>query len=115
MAAVLLPLTDAFAARHAVIVGVSNYPKERGAKPLPGAANDVRLLRDLLTRSGFQTSEISLLADGVEGAISPTRNNILETLRKLAAGAEKGDFFFIHFSGHGSQQPVDPKQSGRRP
>jgi hypothetical protein len=116
IAAVLLTfLGDALAARHAVIVGVSNYPKDSGAVALPGASNDARLLRDVLVRSGFKTSEISLLADGISGGMSPTRNNILATLRKLAAGAKPGDFFFIHFSGHGSQQPVDPKRKGGRP
>ena len=113
--ALVASIRNAVAARSAVIIGISNYPKESGAKRLPGSSNDARLLRDVLVRSGFKTSEISLLTDGIAGAMSPTRDNILGTLRKLASGAKKGDFFFVHFSGHGSQQPVDPKQSGRRP
>lgn len=92
--------------RRAVLVGVSGYAKDSGAAPLPGAANDVRLMRTLLSRLGFGAGDVISLADEVEAALPPTRANILRILEQQAAGARKGDFYYLHFSGHGSQQPA---------
>lgn len=101
--------------RYAVIVGVSNYPAKSGAKPLPGAANDARLMRETLERNGFKPAQIRVLADEVPGAQLPTRANILGALDVVITQAKAGDFVHIHFSGHGSQQPVDPKRIPRTP
>ncbi len=75
----------------------------------------MQLLHETLLRRGFKASEITLISDALAGAMPPTRKNILETLGKLAANANPGDFFFVHMSGHGSQQPVDPKRASARP
>lgn len=100
--------------RYAVLVGVSEYPKSTSAVPLPGARNDVRLMRQVLARAGFRADDIVVLADGVEGAAMPTRQNILRTLERLAEAAKPGDFFYFHFSGHGSQQPAASHAAVRR-
>ncbi|MFN0315705.1 MAG: caspase domain-containing protein, partial [Burkholderiales bacterium] len=106
---VLCLALPSWATRHALLVGVHKYPAGSGARLLPGATNDVRLLSDTLLRQGFQQQEITLLNDDIKGAASPTRKNILHALNQLASSAKSGDFVFIHFSGHGSQQPVNPE------
>ncbi|MEM8797123.1 MAG: caspase family protein [Pseudomonadota bacterium] len=87
----------------ALLIGVSDYDETIGLADLRGPANDVVLMRDVLTQRGV--SDIRLLADGVEGAERPTRNAIMSGLAALAAEAEDGDFFIVHMSGHGTRQP----------
>lgn len=100
--------------RAALLVGVSSYPAASGAKPLRGPANDVVLMRTLLQQHAFRAEDITLLADGVAGAGLPTRANILGTLQRMAQSAKSGDYFFLYFAGHGSQQPAAAGQATRR-
>lgn len=92
----------AHATSYAVLVGVSDYDESIGLSDLRGPANDVRLLRDVLQSRGDFT--ITLLADGVDGGIDPTRDNILGALDRLVSEAQSGDFVYVHLSGHGTQQ-----------
>ncbi|MDP3897134.1 MAG: caspase family protein [Mesorhizobium sp.] len=98
---------------RALVVGVTEYPKLPKSDWLEGPKNDAILVRDFLVANGaapFAMENITLLASGVEGAIVPTRYAILAALGDLAARAEQGDFIYIQFSGHGSQQPaLDPR------
>ena len=96
----------AHAEMRALLVGVSSYPTLDKRHQLEGPRNDVRLMRELLLQRGFAAAQITLLADGLSEA-APTRGNILAALDRLAATAQPGDTVFIHFAGHGSQQPVD--------
>jgi len=92
----------AMAASYAVLVGVSDYDERIGLSDLRGPANDVRLLRDVFeTRGDF---DIRILADGVNGGIDPSRENILAALDDVVERSEPGDFVYLHFSGHGTQQ-----------
>ncbi len=104
----LLP-SDATAAdrgtRHALIVGVSEYPSLEG-RDLYGPANDAKLVADTLTNWGFERGDIRIVADGVEGAELPTRDAILGAMDDLIGDVRDGDFVYLHFSGHGSRQPV---------
>jgi hypothetical protein len=104
MALAALP---ARATNHALLVGVSNYPGLEKAQQLVGPANDVRLVRDLLVqKKGFAADHVQVLADGVPSAGEPSRKNILDGLGRLATEVKPGDFVYLHFSGHGSQQPM---------
>lgn len=110
----------AWAAKHAFLVGTSAYPNESGFKALEGARNDVLTIRDLLLTKGFQREDITLLTDDSPGARLPTRANILSELDALVARSRKGDFVYLHFSGHGAQQPArnlpsdaDPEPDGK--
>lgn len=107
----LVMATQDAAARtnRALLVGVTEYSNLPKGDWLEGPANDVRLVRDYLTSnpaSAFAAGNITVLATGVEGAKSPTRATIMAALAQMAAEAENGDFVYVHFSGHGSQQPA---------
>lgn len=97
----LIP-TFAWADISAVLIGVSDYKDGSGITDLNGPKNDVALMNDVLTR--LDVAQIDMLADGVEGAALPTRIAILESLAAKAESAAPGDFVYIHFSGHGTQQ-----------
>jgi hypothetical protein len=92
---------------RALVVGVSEYPNLDKELQLAGPRNDAVRARDVLMRRGFKSNNIKVLADGVSGAELPTRDNILAELDHLAVRAQKDDFVFLYFAGHGSQQPAD--------
>jgi hypothetical protein len=103
-------LTDALArTNHALLVAVTAYPNLPPRAALVGPNHDARLVRDYLTTGApvpFERTNVTLLADGVDGAqASPTRANIVEALRGLAEKVSRDDFVYLHFSGHGAQQP----------
>lgn len=103
MAALFLAaVSPAMAANYAVLVGVSDYDDSIGLADLKGPANDVLLLQQALSARG--AFEMTVLADGVDGGVRPTRQAILSALEAVAAAAGDGDFVYIHLSGHGTQQ-----------
>lgn len=87
---------------RAVLVGVSDYDDTIGLTDLKGPANDVTLLMDVLQARGV--TDISLLADGVDGGQRPTRDAILAALADMANRAGPGDLVYVHMSGHGTRQ-----------
>ena len=93
----------AISGTFAVLVGVSDYAEGTGWADLRGPANDVRLMRDVLADRGV--AEITLLADGIEGATPPTRAAILGALDELVRRTQPGDFALIFMAGHGGRQP----------
>lgn len=97
---------------RALLVGVTDYPSLPQSDWLEGPANDAVLMRDYLVGnpvSPFPADQVTVLASHVDGAAEPTRAAITAALADLAARAKTGDFIYIQFSGHGSQQPaVDP-------
>jgi Caspase domain len=113
--AALAGVTRAHAENYALLIGVSGYPTLPSAHRLQGPRNDVALLRDVLSRHGFPSDNIRVLADGVPGAGEPTRARIMEALGTLADKVRRDDFVFVSFSGHGSQQPDDPENPNRKP
>ena len=103
-------LSDAEArTNRAVLVAVTKYPNVQGAD-LVGPNNDAQLVREFLTTSApvpFAPENVTVLADGIDGALaSPTRQAILDALADVAAKSERGDFVYLHLSGHGIQQPA---------
>jgi hypothetical protein len=106
---VVAPQNAAARTNRALLVGVTEYVNLPKGDWLDGPANDVELVRDYLLSnpaSAFSAENITLLATGIEGAKSPTRAAIMTALDQMAAQAENGDFVYVHFSGHGSQQPA---------
>ncbi len=99
---------------YAILVGVSRYENLAERYWLEGPANDVKLAFHYLTTTAnppFDEGNIAVLADGVEGASSPTLAGIRAAFDAVAEQVQEGDFVYIHLAGHGSQAPaVRPDQ-----
>lgn len=98
---------------YAVLVGVTVYPVLPEQSYLHGPVNDVAMMRSVLLTRGFPQSHVHVLADGLAGAQSPTRAAILQALAQVTQEAKRGDFVYLHFAGHGSQQPEDKRRTDR--
>jgi hypothetical protein len=111
----LLSLSAPCAARenYAILVGVNNYVNLDREYQLQGPVNDVVLLQSVLRSRGFAEDHILMLADGIAGAQVPTRQGIMAALAAVTQRSQRGDFVYLHFSGHGSQQPEDPARTDR--
>ncbi|UVK47440.1 caspase family protein [Mesorhizobium sp. AR07] len=96
---------------HALLVACTEYPNLPQRNWLVGPKNDAGLVRDYLLKNvpepvKFTPENVRLLADGIEGAAgSPTLGAIKAALADLAAKVQRDDFVYLHFSGHGAQQP----------
>jgi hypothetical protein len=99
--------TAAHAEKHALIVGVTNYPALKGGD-LVGPANDAALVSAVLAQRGFASTYVVELSERPEAQAKPLRKNILAALEKLASTSQEGDFVYLHFAGHGSRQPAQP-------
>jgi hypothetical protein len=106
LAALLLP-GPSRAETRALLVGVSGYPAFPERLRLRGAANDVRLLREVLQERGVAPANIETLADDLPGAGTPSRDGILAGLDRLRAAAKPGDTVMVLLAGHGGRQPPD--------
>ncbi|MEP7196251.1 MAG: caspase family protein [Saprospiraceae bacterium] len=84
--------------KKALIVAISNYPAEKGFKPIH-SKNDVGIIKSALLHLGFQEKDIRVLQE--ENA---TKKNILNELEKnFLTELKAGDIAYFHFSGHGQQ------------
>ena len=112
---VLLAFPAVAQQNHALLIGVSSYSNLDERHWLLGPANDVDLVREFLTSNaslGFAKGNVTVLADGVEGAAAePTLSGIRDQMAALADRVEPGDFVYLHFSGHGSQAPAQDPDS----
>lgn len=103
---------------YALIVTASDYPNLPKRDWLEGPKNDGLLVRDYLLHNApvpFKPENVTLLGSG-DGLELATHQRILDDLAKIAAEAQPGDFVFLQFSGHGSQQPAlhDPSETDGR-
>jgi hypothetical protein len=94
------------AERYALLVGVTRYDNLPLSYQLKGPANDVDLLASILPGLGFPSTNTRILAEPPVGSDRPTRAAILRELDRLAQIGQKGDYVYIHFSGHGSREPA---------
>ncbi|MBX3577357.1 MAG: caspase family protein [Rhizobiaceae bacterium] len=101
---------------HAVLVAVTAYPNLPPKASLVGPNHDALLVRDYLVNAApvkFLAENVAVLADdlkdesgqAVSVAGSPTHAGILAALSAVAAKAKRDDFVYLHFSGHGANQP----------
>ncbi|MDQ0588973.1 caspase family protein [Variovorax paradoxus] len=100
----------AFATPRALLVGVSELVNQPQALWLQAPRNDVMLMRDALQKQGFAAADITVLADGVSGALLPEAQAIHGALGRLLAQSRSGDFVLLYFSGHGTRL----RDSGKR-
>ena len=106
----LFSQTVVAATNHALIVGVSEYPNLEPGLSLNGPKYDALRVQSMLLQQGVAEGNIELLADGVEGSMLPTKQNIIDAIFAIEKDLSEGDFVYLHFSGHGSQQPVKDLQ-----
>lgn len=92
--------TYSSAAKHALVVGISVYPKHNDARldwrNIHGA-NDAAIINGTLRRQGFT---IAMLTNRQATAAA-----IRNALKNLERHTTNGDIVYIHFSGHG--QPYE--------
>lgn len=80
-------------------VGINKYSRS----PLNGCINDTILLTKVFTEKyGFEHNNVKVLADE-----EATTHNVLNGLSWLVKNACAGDTLVFHYSGHGSQVPVE--------
>lgn len=95
--------------RHALLVGVGRYEGLTQAEQLFGCANDVALMRELLTsRFGFAPGEVRTLIDG-EATGAAIRAALAQLADQVTQAADDEQLEIVfHFSGHGSQVEDQP-------
>lgn len=93
--------------KKALLIGI-NYFGQSGE--LRGCINDVNNIKKLIQSRGFRESDMVILTDDQrDPQFHPTRENIIQGMLWLVAGAQPDDSLFFHYSGHGSQ---DQDQDG---
>ena len=101
--------SSAYAARRAVLVGVSELALQTSALWLQAPRNDVIAMRQALLEQGFRGEDIVTLADGVDGALLPDSTSIQAELTRQAEISQTGDTILLYFSGHGMRAKSVPK------
>lgn len=104
----LLLSSPLFAQNRALLIGISRYPNLPSSKQLPGAVNDLKLIKEtFLSDLGFYPLQVKTLSDE-----SATKAGILSAFNDwLIDGTKAGDRVLFYFSGHGGhikdQAPFD--------
>ena len=113
------PPQPAAVRRYALLVGVTEFIAPAMAKHnLQGPANDVSLLRTLLTGESFRVPAaniVSLAGLPPDASARPTRANIEREFRRLQSLAGPGDHVVVFLAGHGTQQPADADPADEEP
>jgi len=89
--------------KKALFIGI-NYINETDIT-LNGCIDDVINMRNMLIDAyDYDPSNIlTLRDDDIHSIHQPTRDNIINNLKKLANESDKLDELWVHYSGHGSQ------------
>jgi len=101
-------MQDVSPTKHALLIGIDNYPYLSPERQLHGCTNDVVLLSDILSkRFEFATHNISCLRNE-----QATREGILKAFKDLIEAVQRDDVVVVHYSGHGSAIPDADKGAG---
>ena len=111
---------------YALLIGIDCYLPNRLSngscyKSLGGCVSDINQVEAYLLNTGPETQIFKLNASKVDGLIAPkeppeqlpTYKNIVNKFQELTRVAQKGDFVYIHYSGHGGRTKTRyPKLKG---
>ncbi|MBX2867861.1 MAG: caspase family protein [Acidiferrobacterales bacterium] len=98
---IVLLTQPVFAERHALLVGIGNYPESM--LDLDGPEHDLNALEPILIDTWqFKRSNIQVLRDS-----QATKEEILKALVRLKERSKPGDQLFFYFSGHGTSAGDD--------
>lgn len=86
-----------YGSKKALLIGI-NY--KGTSNKLFGCINDTILIKERIMKNGFKNENIIMINDDTQ--IKPTKVNILNNLTNVLKSANKGDFIFFGYSGHGS-------------
>lgn len=88
--------------KKALLVGINYFNSKNELK---GCINDVHnMVQFLVERYNFRKDDMVILTDDQTTARAiPTRQNILNAMQWLVAGAKPNDNLFFHYSGHGGK------------
>ncbi len=99
----------------ALLIGCTKYTNLGSSATLRGPANDVQLMKKLLTTQfNFLDSNIIVLSENA-GDRQPTKANIESAFDHIATQCEQGEHFVFFFAGHGSQVPDQRPASDQDP
>lgn len=101
---------------HAILIGIDAYPD----RPLTSCVNDIQEIKNYLERAlnpvhiqmfRAPTSTNLELSNPVQGSVLwPTRDNVISAFKETVSLAKAGDFVYIHYSGHGTRSPAEPRE-----
>ena len=83
--------------KHAVLIGIGQYPSSSGWSTIHGD-NDIPLIKSSLINQGFHDENITTILNE-----QATKECIMNSFESLLSCIGKGDVVYIHFSGHGQQ------------
>ena len=87
--------------KHALLIGISNYPNNEQRNQLwdnLNSKNDIQLLSSTIKKHGFENKNVKILSDNECSA-----QNIISEFNQLSKNIATGDLIHIHFSAHGQQ------------
>lgn len=93
--------------KRALFIGINYTGKGDLIEELDSCHMDVRKLqRYLQDVHGLRDDHCEVLMDDSK-ELSPTRENIINAMRRLVHRSKRGDFLFIHYCGHGGVDTSD--------
>jgi hypothetical protein len=93
--------------KKSLLIGI-NYT---GSKhELRGCHSDVENMAEFLSYRGYHREDQVILRDDLQGPAYPSRDNMLRAMNWLVS--TPGTTNFLHYSGHGGQEPDDNRSTG---
>lgn len=107
---------DIIVTHHAILIGIDAYPD----RPLTSCVNDIQEIKNYLERvlnsvhiQMFRAPKSTNLESDnpVKGSVLwPTFDNVISAFKETTSRAKAGDFVYIHYSGHGTRPPAEPRE-----
>ncbi len=92
--------------RYAIMIGVRQYPKSSGLRPLSFTENDVSRLNKVLHASGYRQENLVVMTDSQgkgDPRMLPERNKVRRQLASILRDRSPSDSVIVAFAGHGVQ------------